>query len=84
MPRRNSERTNEIKVKVTRTGDDVQTLTLGDDRTIQAALDEAGYEYDEESRIRVNGKVEDITDDELELEDGDRVTLLSKVKGAVR
>ena len=80
--RRNEpEEREEIEVRVARTGGRVETVLLNGNRNVRAALDAAGIEYSESSRVKVNGETVDIDDTDLELEDGDRVTLSGKIKG---
>jgi hypothetical protein len=79
---RRTENNNEegIYVKVARTGGAVKEVCLNGDRSLQTALDLAEVEYTESSRIRVNGESVSL-DDDIELEDGDRVNISGKIKG---
>jgi sulfur carrier protein ThiS len=67
-----------IIVKVAKTGDTVKEVCLNGDRTVEDALEAAGLEYDETSRLRVNGQTVDLDD---ELEDGEILTVGRKIKG---
>lgn len=67
-----------ITVKVARLGTAVQEVALNDGASVQAALDAASLELGGSEEIRINESGANIGD---ELEDGDIVTLVPKVKG---
>jgi len=64
-------------VKVAKTGAAVKEVALNGDRSVQAALDIAGFKA-EGHRIRVNGKEATAS---KTLKDGDIVTLTGNIKG---
>jgi ribosome-interacting GTPase 1 len=68
----------EIFVKVARTGSTVKEVCLNGDRTVEDALNAAGVEYSESSRIRINGETVDLED---EVSDGDIITVSGSIKG---
>ena len=68
----------EIFVKVARTGGAVHEVCLNGDRTVEAALKAAGVDYDDNSRIRINGEEVDLDD---QVESGEIVTISGKIKG---
>lgn len=68
----------EIFVKIARIGSEVREMCLNGDHTVEELLDEANEDVDEETTIRVNGKVARRT---TKLNDGDRVTIAEKVSG---
>lgn len=69
----------ELFVKVARTGSVVREVLLDGGRTVKDALEAAEIDYDEDEKIRVNGKPADLSDS---LKAGDVVTIAANVKGA--
>lgn len=69
----------ECFVKVAKTGGKVEEYMLNGERTVEGALETAELDYDEDSRIRLNGKEADLGD---EVKDGDVITLAGNIKGA--
>lgn len=72
-------KSNDILVKVGRTGSKADEYVLNGDRTVSAALKAAGFNKKESEIINVNG--EEIDDVYMELEDGDRVILVKNIQG---
>ena len=70
-----------ITVKVARLGTAVQEVALEDGASVQAALNAASLELAGSEEIRINESTSSLTD---ELDDGDIVTLVPKVKGGQR
>lgn len=71
-----------VDVTVARIGGEIKEVTLNGDRSIGAALTAYGLDWDSSTRVRIDGEEVSATDENYELEDGDRVTVLTKVKGA--
>lgn len=69
---------NTITVKVARLGTAVQEVALSEGASVQAALTAAGLELGGSEEIRINESTAGQSD---EVEDGDIVTLVPKVKG---
>lgn len=69
---------NTITVKVARLGTAVQEVALGEGATVQQALTAAGLELSGTEEMRINESGAAMND---EVEDGDIVTLVPKVKG---
>lgn len=67
-----------IFVKVARTGGLVSEVLLDGGRTVEDALTAGDIDFDEDEKIRVNGKPADLDDN---LRDGDVVTIAGKVSG---
>jgi putative ubiquitin-RnfH superfamily antitoxin RatB of RatAB toxin-antitoxin module len=67
-----------ITVKVARLGTAVVEVALADDATVQDALTAAGLAIDGNEELRINSESVRTSD---EVEDGDIVTLVPKVKG---
>jgi len=81
MARKAKKNDEAIFVKVARTGGVVNEYCLDDeDKTVEAILDVADMDVDDEEKIRVNGKLADM---DTELKDGDVVTISGKVKGGI-
>lgn len=69
----------DVLVKVGRTGAKVVEIALNGDRSVSAALREAGFAKKEAEIVNVNG--EEVDDMNMELEDGDRVILVKNIQG---
>jgi sulfur carrier protein ThiS len=72
----------DIEVKVGRAHSSPKSIVLNGERTPMDALNAAGLVKKDSEIVSVNG--EEVDDDELdtmELEDGDRVTLVKNVEG---
>ena len=79
MTRKKAEATtDEIFVKVARTGGQVHEISLSQGQTVEEALNAADIEWDVKSRIRANGEAVELDD---EVEDGDRITVSGTIKG---
>lgn len=76
--RTQQEETDTILVKVARAGGTVQEVCLNGNRTVADALRAANIEFDDTSRLRVDGETVELDD---ELEDGEIVTMSGKIKG---
>jgi len=72
----------DVLVKVGRTGAKVIEIALNGDRSVSAALREAGFAKKEAEIVNVNGVETD--DMDMELEDGDRVILVKNIQGEKR
>ncbi len=70
----------EIIVKVAKTGGLVQEVCLNGGRTVEDALKASGIDYDEDTKIRVNGGSSELED---ELKNKDIVTLSDKIEGGL-
>jgi sulfur carrier protein ThiS len=76
------ERLLDIEVKVGRAHSSPKIYTLNGQRSVMDALNAAGLVKKDSEIISVNGKEVDEDDlADLELEDGDRVTLVRNVEG---
>ena len=69
-----------IFVKVCQLGNEVHEYGLNGARTVKAALEAADLDTDSADKIRVNGKPATL---ELELEDGQVVTVAGRIEGAL-
>lgn len=71
-----------IFVQVARLGGEVVKYALNGKRTVMAALESAGLysEGDEVEKVRVNGEPSTL---EVELQDGDVVTVAGRIEGAL-
>jgi sulfur carrier protein ThiS len=70
--------TEEILVKVAQTGGEVKEYCLNGGRSVADALEVAGFDVDEEYKLRVNGEPADM---DTELSNGDIVTIATKIEG---
>jgi sulfur carrier protein ThiS len=77
-----SEELLDIEVRVGRAHSSPKTVTLNGARTPMDALNAAGLVKKDSEIVSVNGKEVDEDElDDMELEDGDRVTLVRNVEG---
>jgi sulfur carrier protein ThiS len=75
MTRKSTKEDSTIKVTVAQVGEEVKTLLLPEDSTVEQALEKAGYAG---HSARVNGEEVDAEDI---LEDGDEIFVGKAVKG---
>ena len=75
-------KSNDILVKVGRAGSKAQEVILNGGRTVSDAIKAAGFQKKESEIVNVNG--EEVDDLDLELEDGDRVSLIKNVEGGTK
>ena len=80
MPKKKSrnEEPETISVKVATIGGEVKEFNLEEGATVEDALNAYGIDPDSSKKLRVDGEPVDLED---ELEDGDYLTVSSKVKG---
>jgi hypothetical protein len=71
----------EIFVKVARTGGAVQEVCLNGDRTVKAALGAAGLDFSDTDRFKVKGATASL---ETILHDGDYVVVAGKIQGGLK
>lgn len=69
-----------VNVEIAITGGSVVTYNFDHEPLVSEALERANIDVDSSSRIRVNGESADLEDT---LEDGDTLTLTSKIKGGI-
>jgi molybdopterin converting factor small subunit len=85
-PRATEEPEEELEIeekfaKIYRFGGEVKTFEVSDYGTIGEAIEGAGVEVRDGDTVRLNGEVCDKYD-ELEIEDGDVISIVPGVKGA--